>query len=178
MTISIALLRAINVGGNHPIAMADLRDVLVAAGCEDVTTYIQSGNVVFTHPEAATAHLAASLEQRIAAATGFDVPVVLRTADEWTAVIRDNPFSDAEPTKLLVGFLAEDPAAAAVAASEAIDPAAFAPEAFVLRGREVYLLLPNGIGRAKLTGALRPLLSAATARNWRTVLKLAELAGV
>ena len=178
MTTFIALLRAINVGGNRTISMADLREVLTAAGCENVTTYIQSGNVVFTHPGRSRDALAGALAKQIETATGFAVPVVLRTADEWAAVVRDNPFGGGDPAKLHVAFLGGHPTAEAIAASEAIDPAAFAPETFVLRGREVYLHLPGGVGRAKLTAGLRPLLASATTRNWRTVLKLAELAGV
>jgi uncharacterized protein (DUF1697 family) len=173
VTSYIALLRGINVGGNRKIHMADLRDVFAAAGCEDVTSYIQSGNVIFTH-RAAGDELAADLEKHIEAATGFDVPVILRTAQAWEGVVRANPYAGVEPTALHVAFLAQPPAADAVAA---FDAARFAPEEFTVVGREVYLHLPDGIGRAKLPPALPLIRGIGTARNWRTVLKLAELSG-
>ena len=174
MTTYIALLRGINVGGNHKIRMADLRDLFAMAGCEDVSSYIQSGNVVFTHPSATADQLAADLERRIAADTGFDVPVIVRTAAAWAGVVGANPYPDVEPTSLHVVFLAVAPSPAAVAA---FDAARFAPEEFTVVGRDVYLYLPDGMGRAKLPPALPLIRVTGTARNWRTVLKLAELGG-
>ena len=172
MTTYIALLRGINVGGNRKIHMADLRELFAAAGCDDVTSYIQSGNVVFTHPSTASDRLAGDLQQRIEAGTGFDVPVILRTAKAWEDVVRANPYPDAEPSALHVAFLAKTPAPDAVAT---FDAARFAPEEFTVVGREVYLHLPDGMGRAKLPPALPLIRGTGTARNWRTVLKLAEL---
>jgi uncharacterized protein (DUF1697 family) len=174
MTTYIALLRGINVGGSRKIHMADLRDIFAEAGCADVISYIQSGNVVFTHPLQAQFDLAAELEHRIEAATGFDVPVILRTDLEWAGVVDANPYPGVEPTTLHVVFLAESPAPEAVAS---FDVARFAPEEFAVVGREVYLRLPDGIGRAKLPPALPLIRGVGTARNWRTVLKLAELSG-
>jgi uncharacterized protein (DUF1697 family) len=174
MTAFIALLRGINVGGNRKIPMADLTDVFAAAGCGDVRTYIQSGNVVFTDDSRPEETLGDDLQRGIQAAMGFDVPVVLRRAEEWVSVIEQNPFPGIEPTKLHVSFLVAPPSAGEV---EAVDGAAFAPEEFVVNGREVYLHLPDGMGRARLPPALgRTLLrSPATTRNWRTVEKLLDL---
>jgi len=172
VTTYIALLRGINVGGNRKIHMADLRELFAAAGCDDVTSYIQSGNIVFTHPSTASDRLAGDLQQRIEAGTGFDVPVILRTAKAWEGVVRANPYPDAEPSALHVAFLAKTPAPDAVAT---FDAARFAPEEFTVVGREVYLHLPDGMGRAKLPPALPLIRGTGTARNWRTVLKLAEL---
>jgi uncharacterized protein (DUF1697 family) len=172
MTTYIALLRGINVGGSRKIHMADLRDIFAAAGCEDVGSYIQSGNVVFTHAVADTEQLAAGLERRIEGETGFDVPVILRTARAWEGVVEQNPYPDAEPTALHVVFLAQPPATDAAAA---FDADRFVPEKFTVVGREVYLHLPDGMGHAKLPPALPLIRGVGTARNWRTVLKLAEL---
>lgn len=174
MTTYIALLRGINVGGNRKIRMADLSALLVEAGCGDVTTYIQSGNAVFTHPSRSPTKLTGDLEDRIAAAHGFDVPVVLRTAAEWVDVIARNPYPDVEPTLLHACFFAGRPDAAAL---EKVDRAKFEPETFTVSGREIYLHLPNGMGRSKLTVGMNKVLAPATARNWRTVEKLHELAG-
>jgi uncharacterized protein (DUF1697 family) len=168
VTAYIALLRAINVGGNRAIRMADLVDVFVAQGCGDVRTYIQSGNVVFTDRGRAEPTLVDDLQRSIEQATGFDVPVILRSADEWAGVLDQNPYPGLEPTKLHVAFLAEAPAAAMVAK---VGPDAFSPEQYLVAGRDVYLHLPNGMGQSKLARALgRTLLcSPATTRNWRTI---------
>jgi len=174
MAARIALLRGINVGGNRKIKMPDLAAAFVAAGAEQVTTYIQSGNVVFHHRARSEAKLGADLERQLAETFGFDVPVLLRTAAEWAAVIEQNPYPGTEPTKLHVAFLAEPPAADAVAT---VGPDAFPPEQYTVVGRDVYLSLPGGMGTSKLAPALgRTLLrSPATARNWRTVETLMDL---
>ncbi len=170
----VALLRAINVGGNRKVAMAELRALLADAGATGVQTYIQSGNAVFEHAAARDDELRDDLERRLAETFGFGVPVILRRAAAWQAIVDANPFPHADPTRLLVSFLRDSPAADALAG---VDRARFMPEEFVLSGREVYLQLPDGFGRAKLPQALiRALQTPETARNWRTVLKLAELA--
>ena len=176
MPAYVALLRGINVGGNRLLKMADLREIFVAAGADDVATYIQSGNVVFTHPARSERTLAAELERRIAKAAGFAVPVVLRTAGQLARVIEDCPFPDADAGHLHVAFLAARP----VANVPAIDARAFAPERCAAVGRELYLYLPDGMGRSKLAAAVlakpKAIGAGGTARNWRTVLKLNELA--
>jgi uncharacterized protein (DUF1697 family) len=172
VTTYIALLRGINVGGNRKIHMADLRELFAAAGCENVASYIQSGNLVFTHSSTASDRLAVELQERIEVGTGFEVPVILRTAEAWSGVVAANPYPDAEPMALHVAFLSKTPAPEAV---KSFDPARFAPEEFTVVGREVYLHLPDGMGRAKLPPALPLIRGTGTARNWRTVLKLAEL---
>ena len=155
--------------------MADLRALVEAAGGAGVQTYIQSGNVVFDHVSAKDDPLRGDLEERLEAAFGFKVPVILRRATAWDAVIRGNPFPDDEPTRLHVSFLRDEPPKGA---TDGIDRARFAPEEFLLQGREVYLYLPDGLGRAKLPVALTRVIGTPdTARNWRTVLKLAALAG-
>lgn len=162
MSRHVALLRGINVGGNRIIKMADLRAIFEAAGARDVETYIQSGNVVFGHDRPT----AARFEKQIAKATGFDVPVVLRTAAEWAALA--HPYDTGEHVHVF--FLPAAPAAVKVVAA--------APEAYAVRGRDVFLYLPNGIGRSKLAGALMKALPAATARNWRTVEQLTAMVTV
>jgi len=170
----IALLRGINVGGKRSILMADLRATFETAKATGVTTYIQSGNVVFRHAARSARSLAATLEKAIAKASGFAVPVILRTAAEWSAIIENNPFP-AEPAHLHLACLASAPPPDALAA---LAPASYAPERVALVGRELYLWLPQGLGNSKLASAalkLKPL-AAATARNWRTVLHLQALA--
>lgn len=173
-TRRVALLRAINVGSGRKVPMADLRALMQDAGATCVQTYIQSGNVVFDHGSGDDAALRADLEARLEAAFGFAIPVILRRADAWEAIVAGNPFPGAEPARLLVSFLRDDPAPGA---ADAIDRGAFGPEEFVLAGREVYLHLPGGFGTAKLPKALtRALQVPGTTRNWRTVLQLRALA--
>lgn len=172
----VALLRGINVGGHRKVRMEDLRAWVADAGARDVATYIQSGNVVFTHPARSGRTLGADLAAAIAKASKLDVDVIVRTADEWAQVIERQPFAGAAAEHLHVAFLGAAPPADALGA---LDAARFAPEACQLVGRELYLYLPNGMGRSKLAAAIaRPkALAAATARNWRTVLQLDAMLG-
>ena len=168
----VALIRGINVGGRHKVAMSDLRAWFEGAGCRDVSTYIQSGNVVFDRAGAKD-KIEADLERRLKSETGFDLSVIVRTAADLAKVVRNNPYPGTEPTKLVVAFLKKAPPRGAL---NAIDKAAFAPEDFTVKGREIYLYLPNGQGRAKLPPALGRVQGTATARNWQTVQKLLDLA--
>jgi uncharacterized protein (DUF1697 family) len=156
--------------------MAGLRSSLEALGFQDVVTYVQSGNAVFRSRHGGEHEVAAQIRRRIAADFGTDVAVLLRTPDELDAVSRGNPFLalETDPTRLHVVFLDRPPTADAVAA---LDPDRSPPDAFGLVGRELYLHLPNGSGRTKLTidWFERRLGIVATARNWRTVTKLVEL---
>jgi uncharacterized protein (DUF1697 family) len=172
-TLHVALLRGINVGGKNMLPMSDLTAMFVAAGCADVETYIQSGNVVCRARPAVAKKLPAAVATAILKRSGYRVPVVLRTADELRDVARGNPFLTAggDPDTLHVAFLAGTPKAGGVAA---LDPRRSPPDEFVVRGREIYLRLPNGVARSKLTNAYfdKALATTSTVRNWRTVLKL------
>ena len=159
----IALLRGINVGGHHIIKMADLRNMFTNAGAKDVATYIQSGNVVFSHARAAST-LVGHLEKHIEKAAGFKVPVILRTADEWQALVDANPF----PAEWVYVFF--------LGAVTPVTVKAAAPERYEVIGRDVYVYLPDGVGRSKLAGLLGKALPNATNRNWRTVLQLHAMA--
>lgn len=174
----VALLRGINVGGKHPVPMAELRGVFEGLGCEDVRTYIQSGNVVYRAAEPLAPRVAGAAAKALARRYGFEVPVVTRSAAELAAVAEANPFLDrgAGPKALHVVFLADRPDPASVAA---LDPDRSPPDEFVVRGREIYLYLPNGAARSKLTNDWfdRSLRTTSTARNLRTVGKLLEMAG-
>jgi uncharacterized protein (DUF1697 family) len=176
-SVWIALLRAVNLGARNKVPMAGLRQLFEEAGAEDVRTYIQSGNVVFGSRGGRAKELAASIEGRIAQAFGIDVVVLLRTPAELAKIARGNPFlrAGADPSKLHVVFLSGKPATKAAAQ---LDPERSPPGEFRLEGREIYLHLPTGFGRSKLTVDYfeRRLDVAATARNWKTVTKLVALA--
>jgi uncharacterized protein (DUF1697 family) len=170
----VALLRGINVGGKNPLPMKDLARMFAGAGCADVRTYIQSGNVIFDAPGAAkiAETVSANIEKRF----GYRIPIVLRTAEQLLKTIAGNPFlkTGADVKTLYVYFLAAAPKAGAIAG---LDGARSAPDVFHVRGQEIYLHLPNGMARTKLTNAYfdSKLSTTCTARNWATVLKLAEL---
>jgi uncharacterized protein (DUF1697 family) len=167
----VGLLRGINVGGKNKLAMSELRTLVESLGCADVTTFIQSGNVVFTTSASITS---SSLESAIAKRFGIDITVVLRTLRELKRTVTANPFAGVDPSKVHVGFMAQKPSAAAV---KAVDAERFRPEEFAIRGRELYLHLPNGMGRSKLPVYIdRQLRIPTTIRNWATVTKLVELA--
>jgi uncharacterized protein (DUF1697 family) len=172
--VYVALLRGINVGGKTKIAMAALRDICASVGCEEVVTYIQSGNVVLESKLTAD-KLRAALEEAIAGEFGFNPAVMIRTAKEMSAVVDRNPFAGTDDKTVHVGFLHAAPDAATKKCLAAID---CAPEELTAVGRDIYLHLPNGVGRAALPvqmeRCLRP--TPVTVRNWRTVTKLAELA--
>lgn len=176
--IFVALLRGVNVGGKNRLPMKALAAFFEEAGAAKVRTYIQSGNVLLEAAPARAARIGADVTARIRARLGFDAPILLRSAEELAAVVKGNPFlrAGADPATLHVLFLPERPAAAAVAA---LDRGRSLPDAFEVRGAEVYLCLPNGMGRTKLGVDYfdRALATRCTARNWRTVTTLLELAG-
>lgn len=173
----VALLRGINVGGNNKLPMQDLARLFSQAGCHEVKTYIQSGNVIFKAEAALVPTLAEDISQAIERNTGMRIPVVIRTRDELAAVARNNPFleGDAEAEALNVMFLADKPSAQAIAG---LDPQRSPSDAFIVVDREIYLHCPNGLARTKLTNEYfdKKLGTISTCRNWRTTLKLIELA--
>jgi uncharacterized protein (DUF1697 family) len=179
MARQIALLRGINVGGHRKVPMARLREVLGDLGYADVKTYVQSGNVVLTGPERSDAATEQALARELEEAFGFDIAVVVRTRDEIAGVVAADPFAEVagDPARYHVLFLSEAPDPERVA--RAADPDAFAPDTYALKGRELYLWTPDGIRDSKLMRALtdKRLGVTSTARNWRTVNKLLELAG-
>lgn len=176
MTTMVALLRGVNVGGDTTLRMADLRELVVECGFDRVRTYIQSGNVVFEGDERDPATVAHTLREVLAARTTVVPDVVVRTRDELAAVVEANPYVDrmGDPTQVHVVFLDGD--ADASLGGVTLDD--FAPEHATAVGREVYLFLPDGIGRSRLATALNrgARRSSGTARNWRTVTTLLRLA--
>jgi uncharacterized protein (DUF1697 family) len=175
----VALMRGVNLAGKNKLPMKDLAAMFAEAGCTDVVTYIQSGNVVFRATEACAARLPAAISKAIADRLGFRAPVVMRTAGELRGVARGNPFlrAGAEPESLHVVFLADRPSPARVAT---LNPERSPSDEFEVVGREIYLRCPNGVGRSKLTNEYfdSKLATTSTMRNWRTVVKLVEMTGV
>lgn len=173
----IILLRGINVGSTRSLPMKELVDILRSFDLQDIETYIQSGNAVAR----SSGEVAPDLTERIAAAIedrkGFKPQVLVITADKLKRVITSNPFPEAEadPKRLHVFFLASKPSAPDL---ESLEKLKGPTERFQLTGAGFYIHTPDGFGTSKLAEkAERYLGVRATARNWRTVMKLAEMAG-
>ncbi|SMD19193.1 DUF1697 domain-containing protein [Rhizobium sp. RU36D] len=163
----IALIRAINVGGSGKLAMSDLKAICLKLGFKDVSTYIQSGNVVF-RTEGSEEEVAARLDAALAEVLGKAPDVMVRTLAELSGVLHDNPFAAMEPNRVLVSFFSTplpDDALNGIVAPDG--------EEAVVRGREIYVHYPIGSGRSKLK---LPALKSGTSRNINTVVKLVGLA--
>jgi uncharacterized protein (DUF1697 family) len=187
MATHVALLRGINVGGKNKVAMADLREVVADLGHADVSTYIQSGNVLFS-PEpgdADTSALAATLAAAITDRLGVSAPVVVLSRDELAAAIAANPFpAEPDPKRVHAVLLSGAPAAEAAGKIDAAlerSTAKGARDELAIVGRTLYLHTPDGFGNSELAAAVLRILASpragvtGTARNWATTLKLLDL---
>jgi len=188
MATHVALLRGINLGGRNKVAMADLRALVSELGHTDVSTYIQSGNVLFSvATDTESDALALAMTDAIAAKLGVTSPVIVLTRDELAQVVAANPFP-AEPDHRRVHavVLSEPPGPeltakldTAVAQSAA---KGYRDEIKVI-GRTLYLHTPEGYGNSELAAALLRIVSSpkagttGTARNWATMTKLLALCG-
>lgn len=162
--MNVALLRAINVGGNRKVPMADLRALFVELGATEVRTYIQSGNVVY-RGEVPEEQLRAALHARF----GFEIPVVTRSGEELAAL--RNPWPDEDPAIVAVMFLSRPP-------TKPLDPQRSPPDEFRVYGRDVWMRCPLTFAKTKLGVEWfeRHGVGSATARNLRTVQTLTEWA--
>lgn len=173
----VALLRGINVSGHNGVPMAELRSLCVGLGWGDVQTYIQSGNVVF-RADGAAAALEEELERAIERRFGFPVPVMVRAAADWPGYVEGNPYpeaSGAEPNRVMLALSKAPPKEGAV---EGLRERAADGERIARVGDALWIHYAGGSGKSKLTPALLDRLvgSPVTTRNWRTVLRLGELA--
>lgn len=168
MTAYVALLRAVNLGANSSLPMADLRRICEEAGFEKVKTYIASGNVVFESTKKEVA-VKAALEKGLEAFAGKGIDVIVRTAAEMAAVVADFPFKRVAKNRAVVIFLDKKPPASALEHVSGQDD-----EKVALGKREIHVAYgEKGIGRSKLK---IPAAKEGTARNINTVAKLAEMA--
>ncbi|MEM7501328.1 MAG: DUF1697 domain-containing protein [Pseudomonadota bacterium] len=176
MTVWIALFRGINVGGRNSLAMKDLKELLEASGYLAVKTYIQSGNVTFQRTRSDAKKLPERVGKAVLASHGFRPAAIVMSLTELEQAVAANPFPDAqlEPKSLHFYFLENSPKQLAQAELNARKAKT---ESFAIVGNVFYLHAPEGIGRSKLAASAEKLLGVdATARNWRTVSKLLELA--
>jgi len=171
----IMLLRGINVGGRNKLLMKELRDLLKDFDFQNVKTYIQSGNVIFTSTDLDTVKFAEDLSNTIKEQFGFSPRILVIDMDAFEKIITENPFPDAKanPKSLHVYFLEEQPANPDLTSLDGMKKES---EQFVLKDCAFYLHAPEGIGRSKLAAGVEKALGVnATARNWRTVNKLQEM---
>jgi len=178
MPVVICLLRGINVGGHHKVGMAALRELCDSQQLTEARTLLQSGNLLFKTKERNMPALKKRFEACFEQAFGFRSETVFRTAGELRQTLAANPFAkrrDVEPAKLIVAFLAADPLGEG---EQQIGRLNVTPEEIHLRGREVFIYYPGGMGQSKLQlpKIERALGTFGTARNWNTVTKLLSMA--
>lgn len=177
METYVSILRGINVSGHKLIKMDALREMFVQMGLVQVQTYIQSGNVIFQTKKSDTILLATKIEKEIAATFGFDVPVLVMSADQLNTIIQENPFlndSEKDPAFFHITFLAAPPHNLDMALLEAKKAA---HEAINITAQAVYLYCPKGYGNTKLNNTFleAKLKVKATTRNWKTCNELLKL---
>jgi uncharacterized protein (DUF1697 family) len=178
MNTYICILRGINVSGQKKMKMADLRDLLASSDeIHHVQTYIQSGNILFDANHEDTSFLCRHIHELILDRYGFEVPVVMRTLEEWEQVVKNIPYPPdiiQEEKSIYITFLEKTPTIEQV---KQLDPTPFHPEQFIILNREIYLYVPRGYGRTKLNNNFfeKKLGITATTRNWKTTNKLLEL---
>jgi uncharacterized protein (DUF1697 family) len=173
----ILLLRGINVGGKNALPMKELVSILEGMGAVEVRTYIQSGNVVLQAGKEAAGRIASDLGNQIRRSHGFQPTALLLSRQDVRRAIERNPFPDAESdaSRLQVGFLADAPASPDL---ERLGDFRLESERFHLDGKVFYLHAPEGVGTSKLAANSERLLGVPmTARNWRTICRLMEMAG-
>jgi uncharacterized protein (DUF1697 family) len=174
----IALLRGVNVGKTNRLSMADLRDIAVSIGFENVETYIQSGNLVFStaSPESEDG-LSNRTREAIASNKDLSVGAIVRPAEDFIALPDRHPSIgmgiDEKP--LHVMFLRDVPTSEQI---DRLSQRSFGPDGWLLDGRELFVTYPNGSARSKLTINVveRSFETLATARNLGTVRKIAAIA--
>ncbi len=178
MPVYIAMLRGINVGAHKRMQMEKLRASCEALGCQQVKTYIQSGNVVLQATKLSAPSLTKRIQERIMADFGFSSDVILKTREELQKIIKGNPLLKEEgidSSKFHVVFLSDAPAPSAMKKLEAIT---LAPDRVRHSGKEIYFYFPNGVSGSSLwkSNLDRILSITGTMRNWNTVNKLYEMA--
>jgi uncharacterized protein (DUF1697 family) len=179
MPVFISMLRGVNVGPHNRVKMDALRALYASLNLENPLTCVQSGNVIFRTREKNPAALSKRIQDAIAKAFGFRPEVILRTIEEFKKAMDASPFAarpDIEPGKLLVTFLVANPSPDAQSTLRALKTNG---EEIHLKGRELYIYFPHGVGKSKLPwSSIEKLLkTSGTARNWNSIenmLKIAE----
>lgn len=175
MTTYISILRGINVSGQKKILMTDLSELYKSLKFSNITTYIQSGNVIFKADKSLSDNeISAKIGKAIAKKYNFEVPVLVRTIKEMEKVISESPFKNESEERLYVTFLDVKPLDEYIDKLKTVN---FPPDKFILKDKTIYL---NCIayGNTKLNNNFfeNKLKVTATTRNWKTVNKLLAMA--
>jgi uncharacterized protein (DUF1697 family) len=175
MNIYISMLRGINVGGHNRISMDALKKLYASLGLKDVVTYMQSGNAIFRSSIGDEGVLAKQITDRIKSDLKLDVPVVIRKSEHLHKIIKGNPFADQDLSKVHVAFMSETVKNPPV---HELEKTAGKDEKFQVSGSEVYMYLPHGVSKTKLSNSHieKKLKVSATMRNWNTVNRLFDMA--
>jgi uncharacterized protein (DUF1697 family) len=176
-TVLVALFSGINVGGNRIVKMAELKSFFEDLGFTGVATYVQSGNVVFRAKKGDAASLTSALEAAFEEKWGFNSRIMVRDAGWFERLVKDNPYPEitGEPTKLHAYVLEREPTAEE---AKRLAEKCTGPERFEIKGDVLYLNAPDGLGKSVFANLIgRTLKVPGTARNWRSVLALLEMAG-
>lgn len=168
----VALLRGVNVGKAKRVPMAELRALLSGLGYTSVVTLLNSGNAVFHAARGTPAKHATDIAAAISDQLEFEVPVIVKSAEEVAAIVSESPFKaqPAEYSRYLVAFVQDSKALSGLAVIESL---IVPPEQFAVGKNAAYLLCATSILESKAWEALLGKAGrAATTRNWATVLKL------
>jgi uncharacterized protein (DUF1697 family) len=176
MITYIALLRGINVGGRNKLPMRELVDIFKSLGFQNIKTYIQSGNVVFQSEDLNIADITKRISAAIKKRHNFSPQTLILRLEEFKNAMAHNPYPEAEtdPKSLHLYFLASEPHNPD---TDTLEKLKGDRERYKLKGKIFYLHAPDGIGRSKLaTRAEKALGVPVTARNWRSVCKIYDMA--
>jgi uncharacterized protein (DUF1697 family) len=176
-TVFVALFSGINVGGNRIVKMAELKAFFESLGFAEVATYVQSGNVVFRAKKGDGAALTKEIEAAFEKKWGFNSRIMVRDAGWFERLVKDNPYPEVggEPAKLHAYALEREPTEEE---AKRLADKCTGPERFEIKGDVLYLHAPDGLGKSVFANLIpRTLKVPGTARNWRSVLALLEMAG-
>lgn len=178
MDKKIAILRGINVGGKRKILMVDLKSLFEEIGYSEISTYIQSGNVIFTSADKSDEkEMANRIEKAIEEKFGFEVPVIVRTAKDLQKTLSNNPYykdGEMDISPLHITFLAQNPSGESLDKIKTFD---FPPDKYTIEGKDVFIYCEGKYHQSRLTNNFfeNKLKVKATTRNLKTVKKLCEL---
>jgi uncharacterized protein (DUF1697 family) len=179
MPVYVSFLRGVNMTGHNKMKMADLSALYNDVGLNGVSTFIQSGNVIFSAgDEYSVLNISQKIEKAISEKFSYDVPVMIRSVDQLKRLLSVNPFlseNNFDPAKNAVLFLHEKAAEDQIANVKNID---YPPDKFKVDGSEIFIYCPNGFGRTKLyTNFFEKKMGVTgTARNWNTILAIQDIA--
>ena len=167
----IVLLRGINVSGKNKLPMAELRELLNELQFQNVQTYIQSGNIILESNKSKL-EICQIIKDGIFSKFGYDVPVIVRTISELEKAIANNPYPTENHKIVSFTFLSEETMETSISVNITND------DVYTITNDVVYMYCPDGFGSTKLTNNLfeKKLKVTATSRNYRTTMKLLELA--